>query len=620
MDSCQSALRMISALLMLLGFFSSISQSDYLSNAKRNLFRQPDSAMYYLQANLAASLDQNERAETYKLLGILHDIRGMSEVSETYYDSSLQIYEASDNPEGLGDILSNLAQLHSRNQIDKAITYGLKAIEKYEEAGLANKVIRAKLNMGNYHNTFGDYKKAMEYYQTVVALENEKETPDERILSKAFIGQGLIFRYRDEYDSALLKYQASLSTFEKLNDLRGMSIVLNNMGTIYSKLSNDELAIERHLESLQIRRRTQERSGIISSCRNLSECYLNIDQPQKAQRYANEALLLATEIGDPILTRDMFYTMTRVAIALGEKTEADDYFVKYTVLSDSLSSVERVEALASIEEKYEDETNLRQISELELSNVQEANKKKIAILVATFLLVLAGVITFQFRKVRILNRELASNNLRLEKVLGDKELLMKEIHHRVKNNLQTISSLLNLQSRYVSKEAKEAVTEGRNRVKSMALIHQKLYQEDNLKGIQFSEYLANLVEVLFASYQVDHSQITLELEIAPINLDVDTAVPLGLIVNELVSNSLKHAFPNNEPGKLQLELEDQENQLRLSVRDSGKGYSPDENTKSSFGMMLINSLAEKLEASVEVVSSEGTSFSLFIKNYKLADV
>ena len=152
------------------------------------------------------------------------------------------------------------------------------------------------------------------------------------------------------------------------------------------------------------------------------------------------------------------------------------------------------------------------------------------------------------------SRKVEKQKAVIEKSLDEKEFLLKEIHHRVKNNLQVISSLLNLQSRTVDDEkVQSALNEGRNRVRSMAIIHQNLYQKDNLAGISMSTYLGELSQEIVDSYSVNQV-VNVSLDIEDIHLDVDTAVPIGLIVNELVSNSMKYGFSNQNQGVIKIEL------------------------------------------------------------------
>ena len=165
----------------------------------------------------------------------------------------------------------------------------------------------------------------------------------------------------------------------------------------------------------------------------------------------------------------------------------------------------------------------------------------------------------------------------------------------------------------------DAVQEGRNRVKSMALIHQKLYQQDNIQGIYMPEYIDNLTSSLLSSYKVSNDKIHIKKEVDTINLDIDTAIPLGLILNELLTNSLKYAFVDRKEGTLQIKLTEIDKKLILEVSDDGVGMKNDEEgNKNSFGLTLIESLAEKLDASVKMNQNEGTQHVFKIANYKVA--
>jgi two-component sensor histidine kinase len=198
--------------------------------------------------------------------------------------------------------------------------------------------------------------------------------------------------------------------------------------------------------------------------------------------------------------------------------------------------------------------------------------------------------------------------------LEEKGLLLREIHHRVKNNLQIIISLFNLQSHYVNDEgAFAALKEGQDRIKSMALIHERFYQNDGLSRIDFDEYIKRLVENLLLSFNVPSGKITYTIEAEKISLDIDTAVPCGLIINELVSNTIKHAFAENEQGELQIVFRKLEgDELELIIHDNGRGLPEDFSIddSDSLGMQLINALANQLDAKLMVESGKGATFRL----------
>jgi PAS domain S-box-containing protein len=213
------------------------------------------------------------------------------------------------------------------------------------------------------------------------------------------------------------------------------------------------------------------------------------------------------------------------------------------------------------------------------------------------------------------------NEAKLRKSLEEKELLLKEIHHRVKNNLNVISSLLSLQSKYIKdKAALEVFKESQRRARSMALIHKMLYQSIDLKCINFGEYIQTLTEELFGTYATGDN-IELNLEVGDILLDINTAVPLGLIVNELVSNSLKHAFPDNREGEIIVEF-NKNNQYHFSVADTGVGFPEDFDYRkaNSLGMRLVNTLVDQINATMEVHQENGSCFKIKFSEEKFTDM
>lgn len=200
--------------------------------------------------------------------------------------------------------------------------------------------------------------------------------------------------------------------------------------------------------------------------------------------------------------------------------------------------------------------------------------------------------------------------------LKEKEVLLQEIHHRVKNNLQVICSLLNLQSGYIKdRQALESFKESQSRIKSIALLHEKLYQSKNLSQINFAEYVQQLAVNLFRAYGVNSSAISLKIHVEDVFLDVNTAIPCGLIINELVSNCIKHAFPAGTSGEiwiLLLRVPNHNNKLILSVRDNGVGFPKhiDFRLSESLGLQLVNTLVAQLKGNVEFNCNGTTEFKI----------
>jgi len=204
--------------------------------------------------------------------------------------------------------------------------------------------------------------------------------------------------------------------------------------------------------------------------------------------------------------------------------------------------------------------------------------------------------------------------------LKEKEVLLREIHHRVKNNLQVISSMLYIQSGYIKdKEAFEMFKETQNRIKSMALIHEELYQSKDLSKIDVAKYLQKLATDLINSYGIKQEDIKLKMAIHEVLLGVNTAVPCGLIINELVSNSLKHAFPNGKEGEIRVALRsDNANKFALIVSDNGVGFPKDldfRNTET-LGLQLVTTLVKQLGGTIELDRSGGTEFKITFTGLK----
>ena len=227
----------------------------------------------------------------------------------------------------------------------------------------------------------------------------------------------------------------------------------------------------------------------------------------------------------------------------------------------------------------------------------------------------SGGVPEGFRGIIIDISELKNVEDKLIASLNEKNVLLQEVHHRVKNNMQIISSLLSLQAKNTeNEEASEVLKESRGRVKSMAMIHEKLYHSPNMSSLNMYEYLDVLVRDILRSYSNISSNIKTEVEADEICLNIDTALPMGLIVNEMVSNSIKHAFPEDK-GNINVELEFNKGEYILTVSDDGIGIpsSIDPFEASSLGLKLVASLSIQLEAVLEVNSNDGTTFKLTFK-------
>jgi len=212
-------------------------------------------------------------------------------------------------------------------------------------------------------------------------------------------------------------------------------------------------------------------------------------------------------------------------------------------------------------------------------------------------------------------RKMAEEKLKAS--LQEKEVLLREIHHRVKNNLQIISSLLNLQSRHIKdRPSLDMFQESRHRVRSMALVHEKLYRSEDMAKVDFCEYIRGLSSHLFMSYGINSTSIKLDVDVKDVYLDINTSIPCGLIINELVSNSLKHAFAGKKQGRIRIVLQpENEDKFKLVVSDNGVGLprSLDVTRTESLGLQLVTMLVDQLQGSLSIDRNGGTSFEIIFQ-------
>ena len=205
-----------------------------------------------------------------------------------------------------------------------------------------------------------------------------------------------------------------------------------------------------------------------------------------------------------------------------------------------------------------------------------------------------------------LERKVTERTCDLQKVINEKEVLLKEIHHRIKNNLYTISSMLKLQSHHARyKSVKNALSDACSRVHSIGMVHQRLYQTEDIACIDIKSYLNGMIPEIFNIYHVDSSMLDYCLDFEDIAMNLDTAVPFGLIVNEIIVNSIKHAFPDGMPGMIMIRMTQSEDEYTACISDNGIGISeesPPMDKRTSLGFMIINNLVRQLDGKIEMRS------------------
>ncbi|MEO0472300.1 MAG: histidine kinase dimerization/phosphoacceptor domain -containing protein, partial [Bacteroidota bacterium] len=481
--------------------------------------------------------------------------------------------------------------------------------------------VKCDMNIGSSYLDMNELEPAREYFQQILPyLQRHPQAYHQSTLGRAYGNLGLAHLRLKDSIRAEEYYLKGLEIFEKLDHKYDQSISLLNLGSLYSKQGKLEKARSFFARSRRLGEEIQSESRMLVAEIGMASVLGREGKYQAAIRLFEKQLTKSYQIKARKSTQDILKNLSRIYEKAGQYQSALVTERKYWALSDSLSNEEQTRQTTQMEMqfRFDQEKERLEFARIQQENVLQTEVKQQKFFRNASLLGLLAVGLILLLLWRGYRNKLAANQLlsqqkaTIEQSLEEREMLLQEIHHRVKNNLQVVSSLLGLQSRSIEDEtALEALEEGRNRVKAMALIHQNLYQQESLMNVDLPDYIQKLSGNLLQSYQLDQ-KVKLVHQIAPISLDVDILIPLGLILNELISNSLKHAFSQNEAGQIDIVIEQKEEELAVEVRDNGaglpNGFSMEQS--ASLGFKLIRSFVQKMAGKLDVSSEDGTSIRM----------
>ncbi len=486
------------------------------------------------------------------------------------------------------DIYANLG-LYRKAMADY-IDYAQKTLDEknYYEVAVYNNTIGTYLRLDKSIPTaLTRYKQAKSYSDLnmidVTKVKSEKEVIEGKLLHAEILGNiGKCYVEMEQYEDAIPNLEASLETLEE-----------HGKGIFSSEIVENKLAI--------------------------AECYLQLNDLEKATDYLSDNL--TTKKLDNLINKNRL-----LSLYYGKTSDYQNsafYLRRIIRIKDSINANEselRSQQLAAVMD--EEKKNTKKIMDAQKEDLERQRSEMIAqdertnmvlISLVFTLLLFSGLVYAYLRSIKN-QRLIAEQKHIIENSLIEKDSLLKEIHHRVKNNLQMVSSLLSLQTKNTrSKAAIEALEEGKSRVKAMALIHQKLYQNDDLSVIEMQGYIESLINSVQSVYKKGGHNINITIDAEGVELDIDRAIPFGLILNELVSNSFKYAFPvDDENGKIYIHLRkigDKEGYFEYTDNGVGLPDDTDERANSSMGIRLMNRLANQLQTKLNVDNAqEGVRF------------
>ncbi|MBX2815718.1 MAG: ATP-binding protein [Saprospiraceae bacterium] len=541
--------------------------------------------------------------------------QGEAELALLHLDTSAAAFMRGGIQKGLAKVDFNRANMYRNRDWERSTEHALASLQTYQSIGDSSGMADCYNMLGVIYKNTSKFEKAKTYY--TYALDFARKQGSKNHQATLLLNLANLATRQKDFDSAIEYYgDAELIAKDMSRNQDILFYIYNGLSNMHSEKKEHQKALDYASLSYQMIKDQPRPREIATSLIGLGMNHLKLDQSKIAAQYLREAVDLA-EAHDLTQVKERSYAGLSMALAKeGDHREAYQYLKKHEEIEDSVFNADVLSKVTELEAKYEQAEKELEISTLNAENAEQNLKLVKASrrndLLALGLGVLAIVIGLLYRQNRIKQRNekaLADKNDVISKNLREKEFLLKEIHHRVKNNLQVVSSLLSLQSRTADLTTAAALNEGRHRVKSMALIHQSLYQDGDLTEIDFRAYVEKLTDGLLKSYRdAAQDQIDLNLSIPPINLDVDTVMPLGLILNELVTNALKYAFPASGSGKISIALDQQEDKITLRVADNGRGLPADEELakSNSLGFKLIRAFVDKLKAEMQINRQGGT--------------
>lgn len=633
------------------------------------VFNDPDSALPYIREAISLS-EINElkkqKAKADYNLSVYHLFTGDMDSSIYYAHECILINRKTQDQFSEAEAMNLLANIIADNEPDSALFYYKKSVDIYKAIGQEENIAGNYINMALTYQMQGNYPMAMDL--TNKALNYLQKWKNSTWETNAYAILGNVFHSLKDYSKAIEYYEKGLKIIEENNNLRGMFTSYINLSSIYLEIGQFEQVRYCLNKVKEVSQQMNFILGMAAYHENLAILFQKNDQIDSARNHANEAFQIYTQVNRQDKISNILGILGEIEIqsnnfalavqycsqgyqialylrkdnallstcnclyksykALDHADSALKYIELYTGFKDSSINLENTKQLTQKEMQFQfdlkqinDSIQLaeeKRIKEIEYQkNLSKKERSRLFLLAALIIAILIVIFIIRENLKRKKQSDLLNQkNEQINLALHEKELLLKEVHHRVKNNFQTISSLLDLQAKGVfDEQALISINEGQSRIKAMALIHQKLYQNDDISTIDLEEYISLLTQQIMASYSLD--QINIEISTDQIELDIDTAIPLGLILNELITNACKYAFQQKETGHLQVICKQIDPwQYLLVVKDSGEGLPEniDLTKTKSLGLRLVSRLTKQLHGELIYSNEHGSKFEIKFKN------
>ncbi|MGB5437541.1 MAG: histidine kinase dimerization/phosphoacceptor domain -containing protein [Maribacter sp.] len=531
-----------------------------------------DSALTIL-TQAKEKVHESDLSFLYTQLGYVFERKGQLDRAADYAMDALRLGEKLNDKKAMALAYSDLSNLFwKQSKFDSGLEYGLKSVAIFEERGINDMDYGFTLYVvANNYLELKAYEKALNYYDHSIAIGERYGFYNN--LSDVYISKVDLYTYLNEFDKAAVAAESAVKYAELLD---------NNFMLMRSWLSIGKL------ENIQ--------GKYASAIESLNKCIT----------------IASADFGDEYYLSQAYETLGKALAGNHNYQEAYQAFAVYDDLKDRIFTAEADQRISQLRTEF-DVAQKENTIQLQQTRISRQQTRQSLIIVLVFLLLLYLLLLYKSLENN------SKKNKMLEKQNKEKEFLLKEIHHRVKNNLEIVSSLISLQSAEINDEKiLTAMQNSQHRIQSMSMIHQKLYQEKSLSSIEMKSYFSDLSNYVVSVFDAQ-DRVEVRLDMDEIELEVDTAIPIGLIVNELLTNSMKYAFPNKASGAVTIKLKKANSQLFLNVSDNGIGSQvTKKNIETGFGTKLIKLLTRQLDGKMKLVVENGTTVSFEFQYNKAA--
>jgi two-component sensor histidine kinase/Tfp pilus assembly protein PilF len=568
--------------------------------------------------SLQANWKQRTTSKAYYYLGHFYDQKGEIEKSFGHYTKALAIANTINDPHSISLVNGGMGTFYlNQGNYPKALEHYYTALKMDEKRGYKEGISVRLSNIGTVYDSQGNYDKALEYY--LRAIKILEELKDKKHISVQLGNIGIVYYEKKDLAKAKQYYERAISIDREQGSKNGISRNLNNIGTIYKDENNNEKALACFTEGLQLARDQGNQDLEATHLGNMGSIYRVMGKMKPAEEMLLKAIAIDKEIGSLEAISEFEHELSLIYEQQGKYDKAYEHYRKHISARDTVFNIQNAERNVRQELNYDFEKKqaiekTKHAEEMLVMEEKNKTQKQFRI----FLFVIIGLILF----ILFMLKRAYDNKKKLADFLAaesdHKEMLLQEVHHRVNNNFQIISSLLTLQGSGAENEKLSGLLEqSQGRIQSLSALHELLYQKDSLLDVNMREYLQKVLDYHNDLLSTKHFKVTIETDITPVVFSTKLAVPVALIVNELVTNSMKYAFADNEKGMINVTMREEtpgNGQWILTVSDNGSGVKTTGNsTRESMGLRLVNMMAKQIKAKMSMESSPGLSYRFIFK-------